>query len=192
MKPDFSSKRMFLIPIFCLLFLVILVIVLSFLGKKIPEPTELISNDGSFKLVVPGKVKIERSNSNTLDFYSSEDEMIVTSNVISKQREVVLSDIVSSEMADLPNNRNRLENVSDLIKLELNGCEAYKYSYTYFDEAYNNSFYTEVVWISTDRNIYALDFQVIIDNQEKYKPIFTEIISSFEEINEENSSTPAA
>lgn len=178
----FSNKKVIIISIFSILILAIIGFSIFFVVTDVPDPVIITSNDNSFRLVIPGKIKFDRKNTTTLDIYSSKDEMVLTSNVISKQRDVNLSDVVGLEMAGLYSTKNNLENVSELIKLELKNCDAYKYSYTYFDAEYNDNFYAEVVWITTDKNIYALDLQVVTNNQEKYKPLFNDIINSFEEI----------
>ena len=178
----FSNKKIIIISIFSVLFLAIIGLSIFFIVTNTPEPVTITSNDNSFKLIIPGKIEFYRKDTTTLDIYSSKDEMVLTSNVISKQRDVNLPDVVGLEMASLYSTKDNVENLSELIKLELKDYEAYKYSYTYFDAEYNDNFYTEVVWIVTDKNIYALDLQVVTKNQEKYKTLFNDIINSFEEI----------
>ena len=183
MNINFSNKKKIIISIISILIIAIPIIAAIFFSTSIPQPMEIVSNDGSFKLIIPGQIKYERKETDTLDIYSTKDEMVITSNIIAKEKEINLQEIVSSEMTNLPNTRNSAENISDLNKIDSNKYEAYKYTYSYFDEEYNDIFYTEVVWISTDKNIYVLDLEVITKNQDKYKPLFNNIINSFEEIN---------
>lgn len=181
----FFSKRKIAIIISIIVILLIAGICTSiyYVSKNNMKTTELVSNDNSFKLTVPSKIKFERKESDTLDIFSEKDEMIISSTVIKKEKEINLSDAVYLEMAGLHNTKQQLDNLSGLENISIQNSEACKYSYNYFDEKYNDFFYTEIVWIKTEKNIYVLDCEVITKNQEKYKPLFTEIISSFEEIN---------
>lgn len=182
MKLDFLNKKTIIILVVVLI-LIILAICGYFAYKKSKTPVTLTSNDNSFKLTVPGNIKFSKKDSDTLDIFSKKDEMILSSTVIKKEREIELSDAAALEMAGLPNIKTNLDNLSSLTKFELNGHEACKYSYTYFDKDYNNNFYVEIIWIKTDKNLYVLDLEVITKNQEKYKTYFDSIVNSFEEIN---------
>lgn len=182
MKSIFSNKKNILISIVCILVLIAIILSIYFINKLNSTSTVLTSNDNSFKVSIPGKIKFEKKNSSTLDIFSKKDEMILSSTVIAKERDINLKDIVELEMAGLPSLKTNVDNLSDSNKIELKNYEAYKYSYTYYDTDYQNDFYTEIVWIKTEKNIYVLDLEVITKNQEKYIPLFNEIISSFEEI----------
>ncbi len=177
-----SAPLIYIVAIFCVLIVIAITCAIFLLNRETPSPVEVTSNDDTFKLTIPGKVEFTRKTTETLDIYSSKDEMILTSSVIQKKDEVNLRDIASLEMAGLYSNKTNLNNVSELTQVTIKDYEAYKYSYTYFDEEYNSDFYTEVIWISADKYLYALDLEVITKNQEKYKPIFENIINSFEEI----------
>lgn len=181
MNFKFSNKKTIIISV-VLVVLIAIILSIFFITNNNSTPVELTSNDNSFRLSIPGKIKFERKNSNTLDIFSEKDEMILSTTVMEKQRDVNLEDIAKLEMAGLSSLKQNLDNLSDLNKIDLKGYEAYKYSYTYYDQDYQNDFYTEIVWIKTEKNIYVLDCEVIIKNQEKYKTLFNEIINSFEEI----------
>jgi len=181
MNFKFSNKKTIIISV-VLVVLIAIILSIFFITNNNSTPVELTSNDNSFRLSIPGKIKFERKNSNTLDIFSEKDEMILSTTVMEKQRDVNLEDIAKLEMAGLSSLKQNLDNLSDLSKIELKDYEAYRYSYTYYDQDYQNDFYTEIVWIKTEKNIYVLDCEVIIKNQEKYKTLFNEIINSFEEI----------
>lgn len=181
MKFNLTNKKI-IIPAVIVILLIILSLAIFFVYKNNSTPVELTSNDNSFKITIPGNIKFERKSTDTLDIFSKKDEMILSSTVIKKEREINLSDAAALEMAGLHNLKPNLDNLSELNKIDLDGYEAYKYSYTYSDKDYENDFYTEIVWIKTDKNIYVLDLEVITKNQEKYKDLFNKIINSFEEI----------
>lgn len=181
MNFKFLNKKTIVISV-ALVVLIAIILSIFFITNNNSTPVELTSNDSSFKISIPGKIKFERKNSNTLDIFSKKDEMILSTTVMEKQRDVNIEDIAKLEMAGLSSLKQNLDNLSDLNKIEVKNYEAYKYSYTYYDKDYQNDFYTEIVWIKTEKNIYVLDCEVIIKNQEKYKTLFNEIINSFEEI----------
>lgn len=182
MNFNFKNKKTIIISVVCIVLLIAIVLSIYFVNKNNSTPTVLTSNDNSFKISIPGQVKFERKDTTTLDIFSEKDEMILSTTVIEKQRDVDLNSIAKLEMAGLSSLKQNLDNLSDLSKVELKGYEAYKYSYTYYDKDYQSDFYTEIVWIKTEKNIYVLDCEVITKNQEKYKTLFNEIINSFEEI----------
>jgi len=178
----FSAPLIYIIAIFSILIVIAIACAIFLLNRDAPSPVEITSNDGTFKLTIPGEVEFTRKTTETLDIYSSKDEMILTSSVIQKKEDVNLKDIASLEMAGLYSNKTNLNDVSELSQIAIMDYEAYKYSYIYFDDEYNSDFYTEVIWIATDKYLYVLDLEVITKNQEEYKPIFENIINSFEEI----------
>lgn len=182
MKSIFFNKKIILISVICILALIAIILSIYFINKLNSTPMVLTSNDNSFKVSIPGKIKFEKKNSATLDIFSKKDEMILSSTVITKERDINLKDIVELEMAGLPSLKTNVDNLSHANKIELKNHEAYKYSYTYYDADYQNDFYAEIIWIKTEKNIYVLDLEVITKNQEKYVPLFNEIINSFEEI----------
>lgn len=181
MNINISNKKI-AIPLVVIILIIVLAVSLILILNHKSQPTQLTSNDNSFRITIPSKIKFERKSTDTLDIFSKKDEMILSSTVMKKDRDVNLSDVAALEMAGLSNNKSNLDNLSELNKIDLKNYEAYKYSYTYFDQEYNNNFYVEIVWIKTDKNIYVLDLEVITKNQEKYKDLFNEIINSFEEI----------
>ena len=67
--------------------------------------------------------------------------------------------------------------------MDVPNCEAYKYTFTYYDSSLETDLYSNVVWIKTDKHIYILDFEVILENKDKYEPIFDQITTSFKENN---------
>ena len=99
-----------------IVFIILMLIVLGFLGYYFYSTyfcyTDVVAVDNSFKVTVPNRVKYkvkESSDENyTLDFYSVKDEMFFYSNVINKQSEIDLKEVVSTEKNNLSSN---LENV---------------------------------------------------------------------------------
>lgn len=170
---------------FGVLFLIILILLGGFFYNRYFCYTAISSTDNSFKISVPNRVKFkvkESSGENYfLDFYCVKDEMFFYSNVINKQSEINLKEVVNNEKNNVSLNLQNVNMVSDILEFTINNYKACKYSYTYTDTSYGNDLFAEVVWIETDSKIYVLDLEVITKNMEKYKGIFEKIENSFNE-----------
>ena len=90
---------------------------------------------------------------------------------------------ITSEKDNVSNARENARDISDVIKMDVPNCEAYKYTFTYYDSSLETDLHSNVVWIKTDKHIYILDFEVILENKDKYEPIFDQITTSFKENN---------
>ena len=92
-------------------------------------------------------------------------------------------DVITSEKDNVSNARENARDISDIIQMNVPNCESYKYTFTYYDSSLETDLYSNVVWIKTDKHIYILDFEVILDNKDKYVTIFDDITNSFKENN---------
>ena len=175
--------------IFILIFVIILVAILAFVGHKIYKTyfcsTDISAYDNSFKLTIPNRIKYkikESSEQNyTLDLYSIKDEMFLYSTVIDKKTEINLEETVKNEKENVSKTLSNFNNILDVKKISIQNYNSYKYSYTYSDSDYGKDLYAEIVWIETDSKIYVLDLEVITKNMNKYKPLFEKIENSFTE-----------
>lgn len=157
---------------FLVLYIILLIIVFAILGYYLYNKyycyTEVIAVDNSFKVTVPNRINYkikETSDENyTLDFYSIKDEMFFYSNVIDKQSEIDLKEVVTTEKNNLSSNLSNVNIVSDVTESNINNYKVCKYSYTYTDSSYGNDLYAEVAWIETKSKIYILDLEVITKN----------------------------
>ena len=167
-----------------ILFPIILIIIGNYFYSKYSSPKKIVSSDNSFSIIIPGKISFKEFSSDDtnyiLDVYSLKDEMILFTTKF-EINNFSLSSIVESEKMNLIKTIPTAKNISDISSIELENLEAYKYSYIYTDEKSNNDFYSEVLWIKGNNNIYAIDFEVILDNMDKYIPIFNDIELSFNE-----------
>ncbi len=96
---------------------------------------------------------------------------------------ISLESAITSEKDNIPNARENARDISDVIKMNIPNCEAYKYTFTYYDSNLESDLYSNVVWIKTQKQIYILDFEVISKNKDKYITVFDDIANSFKENN---------
>ena len=181
-KPKFNLVKGSIALIVFSIILIILIIIIHSINAKTPENQILTSNDNSFSITIPGSILFETKDSDTLDLFSATDEMAISTTVIEQQNDTALYDIVALEMSTLSNTKKELADLSELEKIELKDYEAYKYSYTYFDEVYDDHFFAEIAWIKKDNKIYVLDCEVVTKNQDTYISNFNKIIYSFKAI----------
>ncbi len=144
--------------------------------------TEIFSKNNEFSISIPNKIsyKIKDSTEENyfLDFYSIKDEMFFYSNIIEKEDNIDLFEIVNKEKENLISNLQDVNIISDVTQISINNFNAYKYCYSYKDSDYEKDLYAEVVWIETDSKVYILDLEVINNNMKKYKSTFEHIENS--------------
>lgn len=110
--------------IFILIFIIILIAILAFVGHKIYKTyfcsTEISSRDNSFKLTIPNRIKYKVKDSNdenyTLDLYSVKDEMFLYSTVINKKSEINLEETVKNEEESVSKTLSNFNNILDVQK----------------------------------------------------------------------------
>ena len=107
--------------------------------------------------------------------------MLYTTRIENTGTDVNLKDAITAEKDNISNARENVKDLSDIIEMSIPNCEAYKYSFTYYDSSLESDLYSNVVWIKTSKNIYILDFEVILANKDKYVTIFDDIANSFVE-----------
>ena len=171
--------------------IVLLLIVLGFgiysLYKYL-TPVTVTSSNNEFSIQIPGKVDFKEAASGSseyvLDLYSLKDQMMLYSTIIDNvDNNISLEEAITSEKDNVSNARENARDISDVIKMDVPNCEAYKYTFTYYDSSLETDLYSNVVWIQTEKNTYILDFEVILENKDKYTTIFDDIATSFKENN---------
>lgn len=177
-------KKIFII-IVILLILILLGFGIYFLYKYL-TPVTVNSINNEFSLQIPGKVDFKETASGSadyvLDLYSVKDQMMLyTTRIENTGTDVNLKDAITAEKDNISNARENVKDLSDIIEMSIPNCEAYKYSFTYYDLSLESDLYSNVVWIKTSKNIYILDFEVILANKDKYVTIFDDIANSFVE-----------
>lgn len=170
--------------------IIVIILILILLGfgiyslYKYLTPVTVTSSNNEFSIQIPGKVDFKEAASGSseyvLDLYSLKDQMMLYSTIIDNvDNNISLEEAITSEKDNVSNARD----ISDVIKMDVPNCEAYKYTFTYYDSSLETDLHSNVVWIKTDKHIYILDFEVILENKDKYEPIFDQITTSFKENN---------
>lgn len=179
-------KKVFII-IVILLILILLGFGIYSLYKYL-TPVTVTSSNNEFSVQIPGKVDFKEAASGSseyvLDLYSLKDQMMLYSTIIDNvDNNISLEEAITSEKDNVSNARENARDISDVIKIDVPNCEAYKYTFTYYDSSLETDLHSNVVWIKTDKHIYILDFEVVLENKDKYEPIFDQITTSFKENN---------
>ena len=174
--------------------IIVIILILILLGfgiysvYKYLTPVTVTSNNNEFSVQIPGKVDFKEAASGSseyvLDLYSLKDQMMLYSTIIDNvDNNISLEEAITSEKDNVSNARENARDISDVIKIDVPNCEAYKYTFTYYDSSLETDLHSNVVWIKTDKHIYILDFEVVLENKDKYEPIFDQITTSFKENN---------
>ena len=174
--------------------IIVIILILILLGfgiyslYKYLTPVTVTSSNNEFNIQIPGKVDFKEAASGSseyvLDLYSLKDQMMLYSTIIDNvDNNISLEEAITSEKDNVSNARENARDISDVIKMDVPNCEAYKYTFTYYDSSLETDLHSNVVWIKTDKHIYILDFEVILENKDKYEPIFDQITTSFKENN---------
>lgn len=174
--------------------IIVIILILILLGfgiysvYKYLTPVTVTSSNNEFSVQIPGKVDFKEAASGSseyvLDLYSLKDQMMLYSTIIDNvDNNISLEEAITSEKDNVSNARENARDISDVIKMDVPNCEAYKYTFTYYDSSLETDLHSNVVWIKTDKHIYILDFEVILENKDKYEPIFDQITTSFKENN---------
>ena len=174
--------------------IIVIILILILLGfgiyslYKYLTPVTVTSSNNEFSIQIPGKVDFKEAASGSseyvLDLYSLKDQMMLYSTIIDNvDNNISLEEAITSEKDNVSNARENARDISDVIKMDVPNCEAYKYTFTYYDSSLETDLYSNVVWIQTEKNTYNLDFEVILENKDKYTTIFDDIATSFKENN---------
>ena len=174
--------------------IIVTILILILLGfgiyslYKYLTPVTVTSSNNEFSIQIPGKVDFKEAASGSseyvLDLYSLKDQMMLYSTIIDNvDNNISLEEAITSEKDNVSNARENARDISDVIKMDVPNCEAYKYTFTYYDSSLETDLYSNVVWIQTEKNTYILDFEVILENKDKYTTIFDDIATSFKENN---------
>lgn len=174
--------------------IIVIILILILLGfgiyslYKYLTPVTVTSSNNEFSIQIPGKVDFKEAASGSseyvLDLYSLKDQMMLYSTIIDNvDNNISLEEAITSEKDNVSNARENARDISDVIKMDIPNCEAYKYTFTYYDSSLETDLYSNVVWIQTEKNTYILDFEVILENKDKYTTIFDDIATSFKENN---------
>lgn len=181
------NKKYLSIGISIITLLLIALIIFNFI-KKEPSVTYqfITASDGSCKIELPNTISYQmntqENNDFIIDLYSKQDEMFLYLSRIEKNRIVHLEDIVKADKENYMKNKENNQDISNIEKIDFKDNTAYEYHFIHYDASYGKDFYSYVLWIETEKNLYVLNFEVITQNLEKYQDVLLNIKNSFVEL----------
>ena len=126
--------------------IIVIILILILLGfgiyslYKYLTPVTVTSSNNEFSIQIPGKVDFKEAASGSseyvLDLYSLKDQMMLYSTIIDNvDNNISLEEAITSEKDNVSNARENARDISDVIKMDVPNCEAYKYTFTYYDSS---------------------------------------------------------
>lgn len=181
-----TKKKYIYIAIAALITILILVtLFFIFQNKKVTYHT-ITASDGSFQISFPSNIPYQanqkENNEFVIDLYSTKDEMFFYATKIAKSREINLSQIVNDDKENYLKEKQNIRDDSGVVSSEIQNYTVYEYHFVYNDASYGKDFYSHVIWIETESNLYVLNFEIVNENKEKFLEIFEMIKGSFVEL----------
>ncbi len=136
--------------------IIVIILILILLGfgiysvYKYLTPVTVTSSNNEFSVQIPGKVDFKEAASGSseyvLDLYSLKDQMMLYSTIIDNvDNNISLEEAITSEKDNVSNARENARDISDVIKIDVPNCEAYKYTFTYYDSSLETDLHSNVV-----------------------------------------------
>ena len=140
--------------------IIVIILILILLGfgiyslYKYLTPVTVTSSNNEFSIQIPGKVDFKEAASGSseyvLDLYSLKDQMMLYSTIIDNvDNNISLEEAITSEKDNVSNARENARDISDVIKMDVPNCEAYKYTFTYYDSSLETDLYSNVCLLYT-------------------------------------------
>jgi hypothetical protein len=92
---------------------------------------------------------------------------------IAKLRQVDFYQVVIDDKENYLQDKQNIYDDSGIVSSDIPNYTSYEYSFIYSDTSYGKDFYSYVVWIETDNNLYVLNFEVVKENMDLFKDIFS-------------------
>lgn len=181
------KKKTIYITIAMVTILVILLGCCYFFFKPKEETYHTItSSDQEFSILFPDHISYRLNSKQdenfVIDLYSTQDEMFFYASTIPKSREFNLLEVAQKDKENYQKDKENIREDSGVVETKINENKAYEYQFIYYDASYKKDFYTNVIWIETQDNLYILNFEVVTDHAQKYKEIFSNVKNSFIEL----------
>lgn len=143
--------------------------------------TEIFTDvNGTVSLEMAKKYELTQSyNSEYLIKLSSEDYLDIYVSKLDNLESSELSTIARADRLAYLEEYNTYSNLSDLKQLEINGNEAYTYSFHYLDENLNKAFYLQVILLKANNTIYVFDIDFPLDELVYYTSLPVDTVAEF-------------
>ena len=150
-------------------------------STKTESKTELFSDmENSISIEIPKKYKLTQShNSEYLIKLSSDENLYVYVSKIEKMENRLLSSVARADRLAYLEEYNAYSNLSELKELNVNGNQAYIYSFHYLDENLRKAFYIQVVLMELEDAIYVFDIDFPLNDLSLYTNLVTEVLEKF-------------
>lgn len=150
-------------------------------NESVESKTEIFTDtEKTVSIEVPKKYGLKQAhNSEYLIKLSSEANVNVYLSKIEKMENRPLSSVARADKLAYLEEYNAYSNLSDLKELNVNGHEAYIYSFHYLDENLRKAFYIQVVLMELEDGIYIFDIDFPLDDLSMYTNLITEVLEKF-------------
>ena len=146
------------------------------------ETTTTVFTDNANKISVELDKKynlVQAQNNEYLIKLSSEEDLDIYISKLDGFEDRELYSVARADKLSYLESYNTYSNLSDLKELNVNGNQAYTYSFHYLDENMKKAFYIQVVLLKVNNVIYVFDVDFPLDELNFYTNIFTETLASF-------------
>ena len=188
-----KKKVVMAISIGFLLIISIIVFIISRVGAKnieketeitmqVPESKVTTYSDANNSISIELDKKynlVQAQNNDYLIKLSSDKDVDVYISKLEGLEGRELSSIARADRLAYLESYNTYSNSSDLRELDINGNQAYTYSFHYLDENLKKAFYIQVVLLKIGNDIYVFDVDFPLDELNFYTNLLPETLSTF-------------
>ena len=150
--------------------------------QTIPETTINVYKDiaGTVSIELDKKYNLVQSqNSEYLIKLSSNADVDIYLSKLDGLGERELYSVARADKLSYLESYNSYSNLSDLRELNVNGNQAFTYSFHYLDENLRKAFYIQVVLLKIGEDIYVFDMDFPLDELNFYTNLLTETLAEF-------------
>ena len=150
--------------------------------KSTPESTIEVFTDAEKTISIELDKKynlVQSQNNDYLIKVSSDEDVDIFISKLEDLGERALSSIARADKIAYLESYNTYSNLSDLKELNVNGNQAFTYSFHYLDENLKKAFYIQVVLLKVENRIYVFDVDFPLDDLNYYTNLLTETLAEF-------------
>lgn len=154
----------------------------NLISKQNVESTTSIFTDSENSISVELDKKynlIQAQNNEYLIKLSSDQDVDIYISRLEGIEDKELSSIARADKLAYLESYNSYSNLSDLKELNVNGNQAFTYSFHYLDENLKKAFYIQVVLLKANDRIYVFDMDFPLDELNFYTNLLTETLAEF-------------
>ena len=152
------------------------------IAESMSESTTTVFKDtaNTISIEVDKKYNFVQAQNNEylIKIFSTEDSDIYISRLEGIE-DKDLSSVARADKLAYLEDYNSYSNLSDLKELNVNGNQAFTYSFHYLDENLKKAFYIQVVLLKVNDKIYVFDVDFPLDELNFYTNLLTDTLASF-------------